>query len=551
MAEIKELGESLLARQRKRNDEIYNRSKADAYKLAFLQAGSSLLSNSIRNKANDFLNNEELMAARAKQKIGWDAAQATIRENDIIVASGLTPQDYWENQMLPFAKQIALEQVQEQNMDIKSIDTLDAYVREQVRTLAQQKAAAHKAAYDVAVTVQSPEDYLASQVVASQRLNSNTNWFVNKVKGVFGGKSMQDLEQETIRALTQSSAVTNATAAAELRNVYAKTGSLSMAINASKLLDDGKITYKPEQQYWSKPEINIVDGPFGTKMSVTEMYQTNEQGTIVSGPDGKPNRVFEIKNIEAGPQDPEFTQIVNSLTEAEVTSQSAQMRYVLASQDQDTQEAYQEVVKKFSEFGYDAEFLAPQTAAMAKKFKMDFGVAGPNGAIKDEDSQRLASQVVLNRMDESVKRSRILGFVDGVDFTDVNVSSTPDSVEILRAINQLEQTKNPIRYTSQELYNMTAPLIQELGGMDDVTFEQTINELSTYPFLNQAYTPDGRTVMDGLYEMFYEPVETVPEQPPTTIVESPAEVVSSSERFKNFIQDTNEKARNIKKTYSN
>ena len=72
MAEIRELGESLLARAKSRNERNFKRSRREAYRIATLTAGVGLFKNSLKQKTNDFLTSEGAMAARVRQRQGFE-----------------------------------------------------------------------------------------------------------------------------------------------------------------------------------------------------------------------------------------------------------------------------------------------------------------------------------------------------------------------------------------------------------------------------------------------------------------------------------------------
>jgi hypothetical protein len=449
MADIKELGESLLARSKKRNDDRFERDRKESYKIALATAGGKLLSGAMKQRTSDFLNSEEMFAARAKQRAGYTDAQQFIQEQDRVNASGMSGTEYYSQQLYPTIKAQADLQIKNGGMTEESSDNYEAFLRQEAATAGKNRWLMQQEGYNAASNIESPESFTEFQRMQAARAGSNGNVLINGVKRLFGGKSRSELESETLSAITNSSSMQNAEAVSAIRSVYNNTGSINIAASVAEAIADKTITPGRGEQVFLKNvgEPKIVKGPGGEQYSVVTFANTDSEGRMIADENGAPSLFTEQTRISGvGSGDREFSSYIENLTEGAKTSQARALSVAASQSDTNTQAAYQSYVDKQGEEGKAQ--VAEMQAGIAAKMVGDYG-------IREDYAQAISSQLFLNRVEQGYKKGGTFS-PDQFNFLGVDMSTTPTTMDIIETIGQLEQSSSPLNIEGSVL----APLMQ-------------------------------------------------------------------------------------------
>lgn len=485
---IRELGESLLKDVRKQKEKEFKRQKTEAYTLSLVTGGAKMLSNGMKNRANDFLNSEEMLSARAKQNAGYQDAQRYVRQQESIDASGKTAQEYFTEQLLPDVRVRALEQVKEQGLDA---DDLSIYIREQAEGLAREKAAAHSTGYGQAQLVESPEDFAAFQKMASSRMNSSSTWLTGRVKQLFGGKSRAELEQDTLSTIQNSPMLKRAESVTQARSVYNQTGDIGLAVQAAEAVEDGRIKPGEKISYWKpRGDSRMVEGPLGEQRMVSMYDAVDEQGRIVGD---TPVTVMKTNNITFGSAgNTSFSRHLDKLTDGQIAEQSNNLQVVVTSGDEDKQELY---AKYLEGVGGDPAVIVERVAGIASMLSADYGIG-------EENSQKLSSQIFMNRISAGWQEGGMFGG-GRFDFADVDNSPAPSSIDMLLAIGELEPTAAAVDMTHEELGSVLRNVVTDMGQLDDSSVNSLLQTLTSDPEkYGILHTPnaEGQTAFNVILE---------------------------------------------------
>lgn len=99
---IAELGESLLARAKETNKRRAKESRREAYKIAFATGAVGLTNNILNRRAEQFLQNEQVLAVKGRYKANADQAAQILGIQEKADAEGVTIEDYfYKNRYLP------------------------------------------------------------------------------------------------------------------------------------------------------------------------------------------------------------------------------------------------------------------------------------------------------------------------------------------------------------------------------------------------------------------------------------------------------------------
>lgn len=233
MADIKELGESLLQRQRDRNDQIYNRSRKEAYKLALGTAGVGLLNDTLVRKAQQFMVSEPMMAQKAKYRAATAQAQNIVNMNNQIIESGFSPEQYFMNtRYLPMMEEEWKATYGEQFVPTAYLPQL----REEAQRLAKEEATRFTEALAAAQSLPDYETAISSLTALTIPPTNAGQSLLQKVKGIFTGKSADDFRRDAIARVEEQGLIKNDTFRA-LFNTMSEDEGIDAAVNFVRRLD--------------------------------------------------------------------------------------------------------------------------------------------------------------------------------------------------------------------------------------------------------------------------------------------------------------------------
>lgn len=558
MADIKVLGESLLADQRKRNDRIYKETKREAYKLGLMGLGVGMLNSSLQKKTADFLTSESAMAARAKQRRGYDDAQFFVQQQEQIEQSGLNAQDYFAKQMLPTAKEMAMEVFKENEYDPDSYNTV---IRGYVNTLAQKKAAAHMEGFESAAGMSTPEEFEKFQQMHSAKHNTGFNWLSSSIKGMLGGKKQAELDQEVLSIISNSPEITNAETTTAARRAYSQLGSIDIAQRVAGAVESGRIEKVERIVTWNVGDTIESTGVWGDKTHAKIVTGQYEDGSLALNRDGTPMIITHQLNSRAtgnnhdGNQSftglmyrPDFARAMETLTPAELKTSSDSLQATLLTLPEDGEErkAYDLLVTKYAA-GADG---TPDPAIIARNVATQAKILAVNTGIDTPDAQNISTRIMLNRANRAMKDSdwsfsNFMGNQKELDFSGLNLTAEPDSIEYIKALGDLELTASAVSFDNEQLYAMVGNVSEDFSQYDEQSRIFLLEEYSNqdkYSFLHFK-TADGSSIFDILLEIdsVNRVVEPTEDAPPTNTTSAPMPQATStrrtwSARFKEYAQ---------------
>lgn len=205
---IEEFGKSLLSnvreQNRKRARQERRRADRDVFTKILTGVAGDVAGRFLTNKANNFLQNESVLNSQVLFKnasAGRDQLQAVQTKIDS-TANGDYLQ-YFTNQIKP-----VFEENYKNQADLDEIGTqaYDAYISEQVKTLATERAEKFKLAYEASQNIKSTDQF--NTLLAREVKNSNPTSIIdattNYVTNLISGKSRKDRDQEAIKAIAKN-----------------------------------------------------------------------------------------------------------------------------------------------------------------------------------------------------------------------------------------------------------------------------------------------------------------------------------------------------------
>ena len=205
---IEEVGKSLLSnvreQNRKRARQERRRADRDVFTKILTGVAGNVAGRFLTNKANNFLQNESVLNSQVLFKnasTGRDQLQAVQTKIDSS-ANGDYLQ-YFTDQIKP-----VFEENYKNQADLDEIGTqaYDAYISEQVKTLATERAEKFKLAYKASQNIKSTDQF--NKLLARETKNSNPSTIIdattNYVTNLISGKSRKDRDQEAIKAIAKN-----------------------------------------------------------------------------------------------------------------------------------------------------------------------------------------------------------------------------------------------------------------------------------------------------------------------------------------------------------
>lgn len=209
MAEISELGESLLARARSNNEMRAKRNRRQAYNIAFGTAAVGLLNNQLTKRADQFLQKEQVLAAKARYKATADQAAQIYKIRDAAATNNQSMEDYfYESRYLPALQDAYTAKFGEEF-------TKESYLP-QMQAEARRLAAAEAVEFEDALRM---ADGVPSLDQASRNIDSLVapprnagEALLGKVGEFISGKSGEDVRSEILQRVEEEGLIKNQSA---------------------------------------------------------------------------------------------------------------------------------------------------------------------------------------------------------------------------------------------------------------------------------------------------------------------------------------------------
>ena len=211
---IEQYGESILAGVRSRQEQDRKRREKEQLQAALTGLGVTIgykVGNQVlANNMSNFLNNEEVFAAKAQYKAALNNQASLFGLQKQIDSSGMSATDFFADKMRPQFEARAKEIVPFDR--VGPAGAYDEMVTAEVRKMAEQQAAAYSKALEAANNLGSEEDF-ANMIALNAKEAKATNILDAATRTVgrfFTGRSAQDVEEDALNAITNGRMSNNA-----------------------------------------------------------------------------------------------------------------------------------------------------------------------------------------------------------------------------------------------------------------------------------------------------------------------------------------------------
>jgi hypothetical protein len=304
MADIKELGESLLARAKANSRAQYKKSRDDGYKIAALTAGVGLMNQAVKQHAIDFMGSEQVMAQKAKYRATVNRADNISKMNEAIQATGKTPEQFFmDTRYLP-----AMEEQYKSEFGAQFVpESYKPQLRAKAMELAAKDAEEFRTAYELAAGIPDMETAMADFNTVVMPPTNIGGSLVEKVKGFFTGKKEEDFRSQAIKEVSEQGLLKNDSYKVAFDRIANNEG-LDEATRFVRSLDTSGFKENVDVKY----DVEIMSSDQGGQFSVFTTETVNDPTT------GKPVRPPKVtRKVFDGFKNPDA---VKDLESAYVTS---------------------------------------------------------------------------------------------------------------------------------------------------------------------------------------------------------------------------------------
>lgn len=211
---IEQYGESILAGVRSRQEQDRKRREKEGLQAALAGLGVTIgykVGNQVlANSMNNFLNNEDVFAAKAQYKAALNNQASVLGLQKEIEKSGMSTTDFFADKMRPQFEARAKEVVPFDR--VGPAGAYDEMVTAEVRKMAEQQAEAYSKALEAANNLSSEEDF-TNMIALNAKEAKATNIFDAATRTVgrfFTGRTAQDVEEDALNAITNGRMSNNA-----------------------------------------------------------------------------------------------------------------------------------------------------------------------------------------------------------------------------------------------------------------------------------------------------------------------------------------------------
>lgn len=237
---IEQFGESILAGVRSRQEQDRKRREKDALKSALTGLGVTIgykVGNQVlANNMSNFLNNEDVFAAKAQYKSALSNQASIYGLQKEIENSGMSSTDFFADRMRPQFEARAKEVVPFDR--VGPAGAYDEMVTAEVRKMAEQQAAAYEKALGAANNLGSQEDFdnMLALNAKDARATNLLDAATRSVGRFFTGRSAQDVEEDALDAITNGRMAQNAEKLNVFMEEYKRTKDLQGSYDFANLV---------------------------------------------------------------------------------------------------------------------------------------------------------------------------------------------------------------------------------------------------------------------------------------------------------------------------
>lgn len=257
---IEQFGESLLSSQRARQEKLASQQRKQERKEVLIGLGvkgaMSLANTALKDKAESFLQNEKVLAARSQYKAGINTASTILDEQKKIAESGQSAYQYFEEQMRPLYKEKAMEYAPPEVSGDERL--FEQFLSTNLKSIVEQRVEQHNAGLKIAGTMGDMATFdaeLLKQVKSARPVNI-VDYASRAALNFFKGKSSVETEADVLSAIENSSFGKNAEAMLAFNERYAETKNAVSAFNyASLVLPEAIGKEKPDETTATEVEL--------------------------------------------------------------------------------------------------------------------------------------------------------------------------------------------------------------------------------------------------------------------------------------------------------
>ena len=237
---IEQFGESLLSSQRVRQDKLASQQRKQERKEALIGLGvkgvMSLANTALKDKAESFLQNEKVLAARSQYKAGVNTASVILDEQKKIAESGQGAYEYFENQIRPLYKERAMEYAPPEVSGDERL--FDQFITTNLKSIVDQRVEQHNAGVQLAGSMEDISTFDADLLkkVKSARPVNIVDYASRAALNFFKGKSSVETEADVLSAIENSKFGKNAEAMLAFKERYDETKNAASAFNYASLI---------------------------------------------------------------------------------------------------------------------------------------------------------------------------------------------------------------------------------------------------------------------------------------------------------------------------
>lgn len=339
---IEQFGESLLANVRSQQKRERKRREKDELTAALTglgvtigyKVGNQLLANNMSN----FLNNEDVFAAKAQYKAALSNQASLYGLQKEVEKSGMSTTNFFAERMRPQFEARAKEVVPFDR--VGPAGAYDELVTAEVRKMAEQQAAAYEKALGAANSLGSQEDFdnMLALNAKDARATNLLDAATRSVGRFFTGRSAQDVEEDALNAITTGRMSQNAEKLNVFMEEYNRTKDLQGSYDFANL-----VVPEPtkEERFLESTKVEYVE--LGDNIYKRETVQRTDRNT------------GEVETIQKKPELAVEFEDAEETEAAAVKSLMSTFNYGTNARDELTTPAFAEFVRSAKELNINPE----------------------------------------------------------------------------------------------------------------------------------------------------------------------------------------------------
>jgi hypothetical protein len=285
---IEQFAESLLSSQRDRQDKLASQQRKQERKEALIGLGvkgvMSLANTALKDKAESFLQNEKVLAARSQYKSGVNTASVILDEQKKIAESGQSAYQYFEKQMRPIYEEKAMEYAPPEIAGDERL--FDQFITTNLKSIVEQRVEQHNTGLKIAGTMGDMTTFDADLLkkVKSARPVNVVDYASRAAINFFKGKSSVETEADVLSAIENSKFGKDAEAMLAFKERYAETKNATSAFNyASLIFPESIAEEKPDETTATEIELQeLNDTVYQITKTTTKNKLTGESTESLS-----------------------------------------------------------------------------------------------------------------------------------------------------------------------------------------------------------------------------------------------------------------------------